>query len=120
MFEILKIKRTFCIFNRLAFDRVGINHGCSDITVSQQFLNRSDIVIGLQKVTGETVAKGMGRGPLGDFSPAHAPFYGLLDMGVMEMIALVLFCLRDKGQGLCWKKPLPDQFLGGIFVFFLQ
>ena len=40
----VKIKRTFCIFDRLAFafDCMGINHGCSDITVSRQFLNRSD------------------------------------------------------------------------------
>ena len=42
----------------------------------------------------------MGGSSFRDFSLAHGPFYGLLDMGVMEMVELVFFCLRDNGQGL--------------------
>ena len=56
----LKIERTFGLFFCLALDGMGINHRGSHIAVTQQFLNRTDIIIGLQQMTGKTVTKGMG------------------------------------------------------------
>ena len=44
----LEIKRAFGIFDCLALDGVGVNHGCPYIAVPQQLLNRTDIIIGLQ------------------------------------------------------------------------
>ena len=115
----LKIKRAFGLFDGLALDGVGVNHGCPHIAVPQQFLNRTDIVIGLQQMAGERMSKGMARGPLSDFGPLHGPFNGLLHMGMVKVVASVFSGFRNVGQDLCRKKPLPYQFLGGIFIFFL-
>lgn len=48
-----------------AHDR-GIDHGGLHILVPEQFLNRADIVAGLQQVGGEAVAEGMTAGMLGE------------------------------------------------------
>jgi len=115
----LEIERAFRLFDCLALDGVGVNHRCPYIAVSQQFLNRTNIVIGLQQMAGKTVTKGMARGPLRNFGPLHGPLDGLLHMGVVKVIASGFSGFRNMGQGLCRKKPLPYQFLGGIFIFFL-
>ena len=65
----LKIKRAPGLFDGFAFNCVGINLGGSDIAVTQQFLNRANIIIGLQQVAGKTVPESMGRGTFRDFSP---------------------------------------------------
>jgi hypothetical protein len=36
---------------------MGVDHGCFDILVSQQFLHGANIIAILQKMRGETVAK---------------------------------------------------------------
>jgi len=45
---LLEIKRAFRLFDGLAIDGVGVNHGGPYIAVPQQLLNRTDIIIGLQ------------------------------------------------------------------------
>jgi len=52
----LKIKRAFGLFEGLAPDVVGIDHGGPYIAVPQQLLNRTDIIIGLQQMTGPASA----------------------------------------------------------------
>jgi hypothetical protein len=42
-----------------ALKYVGVNHRRLDIFVAQQFLYRSDVVTGLEQVSGERVTKGM-------------------------------------------------------------
>lgn len=54
-----KIKRTSGLFNRPARHTMGINHRRPHIRVSEQFLNGTDIVIGLQEMGSKTVAEGM-------------------------------------------------------------
>ena len=116
----LEIKRAFGLLDCLAFDRMGIDHGCSYITVAQQFLNCPDIVIGLQEMTGEAVTKCVGRSTLNEFRLGNCPFYGLLDMSCVKMVAPVfLFCFK-KSQGLCREKPLPGQFRGSVLIFFFK
>lgn len=56
---ILQIKRAFGFLLRDTFYRMRINHGSSDITVAEQFLNGPDIIIGLQQMACITVAKRM-------------------------------------------------------------
>jgi len=63
----LEIERAFRIFDCLAPDGVGVNHGCPYIAVPQQLLNRTNIIIGLQQMTGKTMSKGMGGGAFRDF-----------------------------------------------------
>ena len=97
-----------------------INHGGSDITVTQKLLNGADVVVGLQQMAGKTVAKRMGRCALWYFSCVDGPLDCFLDMGFMEIIASVFFFVRDECQRLCREKPLPGKFPGGIFIFFLN
>ena len=113
----LEIKLTFNLFNCPALDRMGIDHGRSDIAVPQKLLNRADIVVGQQQMAGETVAKGMRGGPFRDLRPVDGSFYGLLDMSGVKMIPPVFPCIRNKGQAFAGEKPLPGQFLGRIFIF---
>ena len=46
----LEIERAFGLFDGLALDGMGVNHGCPYIAVPQQLLNRTDIVICLQQM----------------------------------------------------------------------
>ena len=41
-------------------------------------------------MTGKAMPKRMARGPLRNFGPLHGPLNGLLDMGVVKVIASVL------------------------------
>ena len=65
---------------------MGIDHGGLEITMPQQLLNRSDIIIGLKQVTGKAVAKGMRRGPFGEFRSGDRFFDGLLKMRLVMVI----------------------------------
>ena len=65
--SILQVKRAFRLFDGLAPDGVGVNHGCPYIAVPQQLLNGTNIIIGLQQVTGKAVPEGTGGGALRDF-----------------------------------------------------
>lgn len=55
-----KIKWTFSLFDSQAFNRMGVYHRCPYITMPQQLLNSTDIVIGLQKMGSETMTETMG------------------------------------------------------------
>ena len=71
-------------------------------------------------MTGKTVAEGMRRGPLAERSLANPCFDCLLYYGFMQMIPLILPSLRHAGKILGRKKPLPDKFLAGIWIFLVQ
>ena len=43
----IKIKRTFDLFCRHAFDDVCVDHRCPDVAVPQKVLNGSDVITGL-------------------------------------------------------------------------
>lgn len=55
----VKIKRTFALFDRYALHGMGVYHRGFQIAIPQQFLNRSNFIIRLQQVAGETMAKSM-------------------------------------------------------------
>ena len=52
-----KVQRAHALLDCPTLHRMGVDHCCSHVTVTQQFLNRSDVIIGLQQVAGETVAE---------------------------------------------------------------
>ena len=62
----------------------------------------------------------MSSGTLKDFGLLDSPSNGFSDMGFVNMVTLGFFRLRDNGQCLCRKEPLPRQFLRGIFIFLFQ
>ncbi len=56
-----EIERAFRFFHRPDRHTVGVDHGRFQAGVPQKTLNDPDVVIGLQQVGGEGVAKGVGR-----------------------------------------------------------
>ena len=57
-----KVQGTHTLFNGATLDSVRVDHRCSHVTMPQQLLNRPYVVIGLQEMTGETVAEGRKEG----------------------------------------------------------
>ena len=118
--RILKIKGALGFFDGRAFNGMRIYHGGPDITVTQKLLDGADVVVGLQQMAGKTVAKRMGRCALWYFGRVDGPLDCFLDVGLMKIIASVLIFVRDECHRFCGKKPLPNEFPGGIFIFFLN
>jgi hypothetical protein len=114
----LKIKRPFGLFDGFVFNCMAINHGSSDIAVTQQFQDRANIIVGLQQVAGKTVPESMGDCAFRDFSPPYGPFDCFLDMGLMGIISSVFVFVRNECQRLCRKKPLPASSLAAFLYFF--
>jgi hypothetical protein len=90
---------------------VRVDHRGPDVAVTQEVLDRSHVVVGLQEMAGKAVAQGMGAGSLAELSPGNGPFDGLLDVGLVQMVPSVLTGLGHIGQGLSREEPLPDQSL---------
>ena len=99
---------------------MGVDHGGFEITVPQQFLDRADIVVCLEQVTGKAMTKGMSRCPLADPRLTDCCFDRRLHMRFMEMIPSILPRPRNGGQVLCRKKSLPDKLLNRFRVLPLQ
>ena len=57
----MEVKRALGLLDRGSLDGVPVDHGGSDITVPEQFLDRPDIVVRQEQMTGKAVAEGMGR-----------------------------------------------------------
>ena len=74
---------------------MGIYHCGPYIAVAKERLNRTDVVVGLQKVRGKRVAEGMGGNALGEFSPADGLIESFLHMGIMKMIPSSLLSCRN-------------------------
>ena len=115
-----KIKRAFRFFKRDAFYGMGVNHGGPHITMSQEFLNRPNVIIPLEQMTGKAVAKCMGAGTLANPGSVYCLFYRLLDMRFMQMVPPVFPGRVLPGQLAGREKPLPDKLSGRVFIFSLQ
>lgn len=94
----LKIKRAQSLLERNALYRVGVNHGGSHIAVPQQLLNGAYVIITLQQVAGEAVAKGMGTCAFANLSVIDRLPDRLLDVGFMQMVAPIFPGLVLMGQ----------------------
>lgn len=102
----VKIQRAFSYFNRHTGHRVGVDHDCFQIAVAEQFLNGAKIDVGLQKMTGEAVAKRMHR--------------RTLHMSFVQMPTPVVFTSGHQSQRFGGEQPLSRKFLGCIFIFHIQ
>ena len=63
--SLVKIKGTSGLLDRDASHGLGVDPSGPNVTVPQQLLDRPDIVIGLEQMTGEAMAEGVRYGPLG-------------------------------------------------------
>jgi len=71
------------------FQNMGIDHGGGDIRMSQQFLHRAYIVMGLQQMRGKGMPKGMAANLLaypGPQSPLSLPYLPVLETGPFTQV----------------------------------
>lgn len=66
---------------------VGIDHGCGQIFMSQQGLNRADVGTALEQVGGKGMAKRMSADALGQIHAAHNCLDRLVDHAGVNMMA---------------------------------
>jgi hypothetical protein len=92
---------------------MGIYHRGPYVAVAEQRLNCADIVIGLQEVCGETVAKCVGRDALGELCPPDSLVKRHLDVCFMKMIPPQLLGFLHESQRLLREKLLPYEILAG-------
>ena len=97
---------------------MGIHHRRSDVTVTKKRLNRTDVIVCLQKMSGKRVAEGMGGDALGELRPLDGLVQRQLDVCFMKMIPPQLFRIRPVGQRLLREKPLPYEIFTGFRIFF--
>ena len=112
----LTIQRAADTFSAFSFDNMGIDHGCADIFVAQQFLDCADIITVLQKVGRKTVAQGMAA----DVFLYACQFDGFFDSPLkaagMDVMAAGNVAARIFGQRLGRKNILPYPLAIRLFV----
>ncbi len=113
-----EIVRSFCLFDGLTFDGVSIDHGRSDIAVAQQLLDGSDVIIGLEQVTGKAVAEGVGGCALTDPCLVHRRPYGLLQVRLMQMISPIFTTFSLQSQLLGRKNHCQINSFAAFLYFF--
>ena len=107
----VEVQRALRFLDRPDRNAVGVDHGGLQAGVAQQFLDGADVVIGLQQVGGEGVAKGMGFDALGNFRFCDGLIQRPLKIGFVEMITTALTGFLDQYQRPLRKKPLVDMGL---------
>ena len=66
---------------------MGVDHRRADIPVSQELLDRPDVIAVFEEMGGEGMAQGVRAGGLGDASLEPRLFHGPLQNRFMEMVA---------------------------------
>jgi hypothetical protein len=69
-----------------------VNHCGFDITVSEQTLDRLEVVIGEKEVNGKSLAKGMRRDAFGNGGAIGSLFDGCLDVRLVKVITALFPC----------------------------
>ena len=97
-----------------------VDHRGPHVTVTEQRLDRTDVVVRLQEVGREGMAERMCRHPFQELGTTDRCMDIPLHMRLMEMISPLLVRRWDKRQFVCRKEPLPDQLLSCSRVFLLR
>ena len=78
---------------RAAVEDMSINHRRLDVTMTQEFLYRSNIVTAFEQVRGEGMPEGVARGSLHETSLRNSVFDGFLYQGLAHVMATLFLCL---------------------------
>ena len=87
--------------------RTCVDHRGRHVLVSEEFLDRPNVVPVFKKVGGEGMAKRVATGRLGDSSLASGFFDGLLNDGFMQVIGDVGTVPRSQDECHAWKPETP-------------
>ena len=96
---------------------MGVDLGGGDVGVTEQFLDGAEVVVVGEKMGGEAMAQGVGRGGLGDAGGVDGFFHGPLDEVIALMVAADGVAARVGGELGRRKDPEPGPLFAGIGVF---
>ena len=96
---------------------VGVDHSGTDILVSQEFLDSTDVVAGLDQMGGEGVAKGVGRHFFGQASFFGRFGEGAADGAFVEMVPSFDAGTRVDRERSGGEQVLPLNILGALGFF---
>ena len=97
-----------------------INHCGSDVFVSKQFLNATDVVPVLQQMRGEAVSEGMAARRFSDSGRSDGQFDGVLKVLFRDVMPPQIARARIEGRLCRGKEILPHEVAGGIGIFSFQ
>lgn len=89
---------------------MGVDHGCGDIRMSQEFLHRAYIVMGLQQMRGKGMPEGMTTDLFGQASLKGRLLDRPLKAAFVYVMPADLSASRVRGQGCRWEHILPTPF----------
>lgn len=94
-----------------------INHRRSNILVSEQFLDGSDIVAAFKQMGGKAVAESMATGRLGNTRGKNGFFYCVLKIFLRDVMTADFSAARvERGLGR-WENVLPYPGTLGVWIF---
>lgn len=98
---------------------MGIDHSRADVLVTEQFLNRADIVARLKQMRGEGVPEGVAAGMLNYPGLADRFLDGPLKNRLMNVMPSLFTGLLVPPAVFLWEDPLPAPVSGGIGILAL-
>ena len=84
-----------------------VDHRRRDILVTEQLLDGANVAAALEQVGGERVAEGVAGRALGDSGSEHGPPDGLLEHGLVQVVAAALPRLGVQVEPGCGEDLLP-------------
>src|SRR5580692_10239083 len=96
-----------------SIEDVGVDHGRADVLVTEELLDRTNVVTALQQVGRERMTQSVRARGLRNPSGADGRTHGPLDHGLVQVVAAALADLAiDVGTGR-GEDPLPRPFTRG-------
>src|SRR5690242_16709369 len=95
---------------------VGVNHGCAHVFVLQQLLHITDIATVLEQMSSKTVSKRMAASELRHPSLRDGHLDGILEILLLQVMALGFVRARINGKLRSRKYILPDPGASGIWI----
>src|SRR5262252_242604 len=99
---------------------MGVNHRRSDVFVTEQLLNRTNVIAVFKQMCGEAVSEGVAACRLSDSGCTDSQFDGVLKVFLRNVMASRLARARIEGRFCGGKKILPDEVARGIGIFSFQ
>jgi len=115
-----EIQRALRFFDRPARDAMSIDHCGPDVGMTEQLLDRAEVIARLQKVRRIRMAESMGRDALRELRLSDCFIKRRLNVRLIKMIPPPLLPLRNERQRLLREKPLPDKLLRCLWILFFK
>ena len=99
---------------------MSVDHRCADVPVTEELLDGADVVVVLEEVGGEGVAKRVTGRALRDGRPAHGFLYRPLQRGLVQVVPAPLARGAVHVETGRWEHPLPGPLPPGVRVLARQ